>query len=164
MKGAKLIRGVLGLGDLAAIGVAQRDRDWSLREGVIVAAVVVERSGDPLVEHGLARPVDAAIGDEHDRRTAALLISLPDMRRFRGRRVRLPRERGLRHEQEFPPLLGGEFVAAVGVGRGRTPLDEPGRVTLFLADEHHCSGPGDGLARGDVDHMARESRGPLAVR
>ena len=67
--------------------------------------------------------------------------------------MRLPGDRRRRDEQEFPPLLGVEFVATVGVGRGRTPLDKPGRIHPLLANKCLHRRPGDGLARGDVDDV-----------
>ena len=164
MKGAHVIRRVLGFRNLAAVGVAERDRDRPLLERAIVAAVVVERAGDPLVEHGLARPVDATIGDEHDRRAAALLILLPDVQRIGRHRMGLPGDRRRRDEEQFPPLLSVEFVATVGVGRGRTPLDKPGRIHPLLANKCLHYRPGHRFARRDVDHVARESRRPPAVR
>ena len=164
VKGAELIGGVLGLGNLAAIGIAKRDRGRALGDGVIVAAIVIERAGDPLVEDGLARAVDAAVGDEHDRCAAALLILPPDVQRIGRHAVEFPGDRRRRDEEQFAPLFSVEFVATVGVGRGRAPLDEPGRIHPLLADKCLHRRPGHRFARRDVNHVARASRSPPVGR
>lgn len=131
---------MLAAGHFAAVGIAECNGDAAVGECFGVAAHLIGRADDPLVEDDLAGTVDAAVGDQHDRRVASWLPLRPDVGRVGRDRVWRAIARRGGDDHDLPPLLCPEFISAVGVSRGRAPFDKCLRVAALLANPGRHAG------------------------
>ena len=144
------------LGHLAAIGIAERDGDAAVGERLIVAAGLIGRAGDALIEEDLAWAMDPAVGHQHDRRAAPCLLSRPYMSGVGGNRVQRAVAGGGGDQHDLTALLGLDLIAAIRIGLERATLGERLRVASLLANPGCHAGLGDWLAGGEIDDMPGE--------
>ena len=156
MKRSEGVGGVRSLGHLAAIGIAERDGDAAVGERLIVAAGLIGRAGDALIEEDLAWAMDPAVGHQHDRRAAPCLLSRPYMSGVGGNRVQRAVAGGCGDQHYLTALLGLDLIAAIRIGIERATLGERLRVASLLANPGCHAGLGDWLAGGEIDDMPGE--------
>ena len=153
MKRAVARRRVSRLRHLAAVRIAEQDIDGDVRRRGILRPGLIHTADDALVVHDLPRPVDAAVGDEHDGAVLVEPMLLPDVRLVGRCFVRRAVERRGGHDHRVVSRLGQlQRKPAILVGRrGAVFLEHlPVLGVVPRADIRLHGRPRHRLARGDV--------------
>ena len=171
MEGAVAAGRVPARRDLAAVGVPQHDLDGRVGHRRVGRRRLITGAGDPLVEDRLAGPVDAAVGDEHDRPHLPRQVVGPDVRRAGRDPLLAAVDRGRGPEDEFTALRALDLEAAVGIGLLHRELGEhpaigglgPRTFVVGNPREDRHGGVGDRRSGRQVHDMPGQGRRGISI-